>query len=142
MRAISGVLGFVTRFWFLIVVAAILVGAGIAIGLQGFPAWPYLIALLGIVMRTLYGLALNCLEAAKNSGEWPMFEDRYYISLLAAITVDVLLMGMYLMTNEGVLVELSTAGFVLAFLFGYGGANFVRDNEKAAKAVAVVLKRP
>ena len=129
---------FIKRFWFLVLVVAAIAGVAGAVAAQSLPMWPFVVVLLGIFARTLLGLANAALTLAKESGEWPVFEKRYYVSLIASIALDLLAMAAYFAMTEGALIEISALAFTFAFMFGYGGSAFIRDVQKAAQNVRAV----
>jgi hypothetical protein len=116
------------------IVAAMALGVGLVPGLA-FAAWPFAVVLLGILARTVFPFGTEVLTQMKETGQWPAFERQFYVPLVASIGLDLLGFVLYLATSQGAAVEISTLGFTVAFLIGYGGAQVVRDGQKFVGAV-------
>lgn len=121
------------------VIVICLVVAGISTAVAFIPgAWPaalpFLAVMLGIVMRTFVPFVEKILVSVRDEGVWPAFEKRFLLPPLAAVALDVLWLGVTMLTQPGYVQEIAGLGFVIAVMAGYGGQGFIRDVQKLVAA--------
>jgi hypothetical protein len=93
-------------------------------------AVPYLLILAGIALRTALPFVRAALFYMRDNGDWPKFENKFWIPPLATFLIDLIAFGLGLLLEPEMTKGFYDVHWTALVLIGIGGQEVAREIQR------------